>query len=465
MKKYLAALLIAALAFVAPAAAQTINNLGAGAAVLGTHLFPTYQGANPAKSVTAAQISAYVNSLFSGDCTVTGTGTISCTKTGGVALAPIATSGSAASLTTGTLPAARMPALTGDATSTAGTAALTLNTVNSNTGAFGGATTCVAVAVNAKGLVTAVSAVTCTPAIGSISGLGANIAAFLATPSCANFALAVTSETGTGSCVFATSPAFTGTPTAPTAAPGTNTTQLATTAFVLANTGGGGSVSITATCGNVASPSPITGTGTLSSVMPVNPQTGTNYPIVSTDCGKLINLANAAAQVPTLPTAASVGAGWYVQACNQGAGAQTITPTTSTIGGASTYVLPAGSVAAGKCAGIVSDGTNYQVIPSFTTGGGSTSTIASGTATIPNTAIASGACGTVITVTASGVATTDVVAAGFAADPTSTTGFLPTAMLTIVPFAASGSVGFRPCNLTSASITPTLTVLNWRVTR
>lgn len=33
------------------------------------------------------------------------------------------------------------------------------------------------------------------------------------------------------------SPALTGTPTAPTATPGTNTTQIATTAFVLANTG------------------------------------------------------------------------------------------------------------------------------------------------------------------------------------------------------------------------------------
>lgn len=37
------------------------------------------------------------------------------------------------------------------------------------------------------------------------------------------------------------SPAFTGVPTAPTAPNGTNTTQLATTAFVLANGGGGGS--------------------------------------------------------------------------------------------------------------------------------------------------------------------------------------------------------------------------------
>ena len=37
---------------------------------------------------------------------------------------------------------------------------------------------------------------------------------------------------GTGSMVLANSPALTGTPTAPTAAPGTNTTQIATTAFV-----------------------------------------------------------------------------------------------------------------------------------------------------------------------------------------------------------------------------------------
>lgn len=38
---------------------------------------------------------------------------------------------------------------------------------------------------------------------------------------------------------FLDSPAFTGTPTAPTATPGTNTTQIATTAFVAAATGGG----------------------------------------------------------------------------------------------------------------------------------------------------------------------------------------------------------------------------------
>ena len=41
--------------------------------------------------------------------------------------------------------------------------------------------------------------------------------------------------TGTGSVVKADSPAFTGTPTAPTAGTGTNTTQVATTAFVTTN--------------------------------------------------------------------------------------------------------------------------------------------------------------------------------------------------------------------------------------
>ena len=58
MKKLLSALLVS-LALVAPAAAQTINNLGAGAAVSGTDMLPAYQGANPAKRVTVDQIKTY----------------------------------------------------------------------------------------------------------------------------------------------------------------------------------------------------------------------------------------------------------------------------------------------------------------------------------------------------------------------------------------------------------------------
>lgn len=65
------------------------------------------------------------------------------------------------------------------------------------------------------------------PVATGISGLGAGVATFLATPSSANLATALTDETGTGSSVFATSPTLVtpilGTPTSGTL---TNTTGL-----------------------------------------------------------------------------------------------------------------------------------------------------------------------------------------------------------------------------------------------
>jgi len=66
---------------------------------------------------------------------------------------------------------------TGDAT---GATALTLATVNSNVGSYGSATAAPAITVNAKGLVTAVTTNTITPAVGSITGLGTGIATALA---------------------------------------------------------------------------------------------------------------------------------------------------------------------------------------------------------------------------------------------------------------------------------------------
>lgn len=97
--------------------------------------------------------------------------------------------------------------LTGDATASGpGSVAITLATVNSNVGSFGSATQAVVFTVNAKGLVTAASATTITPAIGSVTGLGTGVATFLTTPSSANLAAALTDKTGTGIAVFATSP-------------------------------------------------------------------------------------------------------------------------------------------------------------------------------------------------------------------------------------------------------------------
>jgi hypothetical protein len=92
-------------------------------------------------------------------------------------------------------------------------------------------------------------------------------------------------------------------------------------------------------------------------------QTGSNYPFVAGDRGKVVYLNNASAQVPTIPQAGTAGfeTGWYVQVCNVGAGTQTITPATSTIGGAASYPLPSGTAAAPKCVVVISDGTNYRI--------------------------------------------------------------------------------------------------------
>lgn len=70
-----------------------------------------------------------------------------------------------------------------------------------------------------------------------LTALGAGIVTWLATPSSANLAAAVTDETGTGSLVFADSPALAGTPTSASAAVDTNTNQIATTAFVVGQAG------------------------------------------------------------------------------------------------------------------------------------------------------------------------------------------------------------------------------------
>ncbi len=95
----------------------------------------------------------------------------------------------------------------------------------------------------------------------------------------------------------------------------------------------------------------------------VNTQTGTTYSYLGPDRYGLVTHSNAGAIAATLPQAGSSfpnGAYMYVQ--NTGAGALTITPTTSTIDGAASLVLTTGQGAV-----IVSNGTNYNTMR----GGGS----------------------------------------------------------------------------------------------
>lgn len=95
----------------------------------------------------------------------------------------------------------------------------------------------------------------------------------------------------------------------------------------------------------------------------INLQTGANYAITCADSLKLVQLSNAAAQTPTMPNATTCGAGVVWQIVNIGAGAQTITPSTSTISyyNGLTYVSGAASIVltTGKAVSVFTDGTNY----------------------------------------------------------------------------------------------------------
>ncbi len=93
--------------------------------------------------------------------------------------------------------------------------------------------------------------------------------------------------------------------------------------------------------------------------------------------------------------------------------------------------------------------------------------VSSGTATLGTSAIGSGACASVVTVAASGVATTDAIVFTPNADITAVTGYAPvtTGGLAIYPYPTANNVNFKVCNPTSSSITPGAVTLNWRVAR
>jgi len=126
---------------------------------------------------------------------------------------------------------------TGTLATLAGTETLTNKTINLTNNTLTATSAQIAAAVTDEtgsgSLVFATSPTLVTPILGTptsgtltnctglpistgVSGLGTGIATFLATPSSANLASAVTDETGTGNLVFSASPTFTGTLTAAT---------------------------------------------------------------------------------------------------------------------------------------------------------------------------------------------------------------------------------------------------------
>jgi hypothetical protein len=134
-------------------------------------------------------------------------------------------------------------------------------------------------------------------------------------------------------------------------------------------TGGGGSGTVSS--GTIGQPAIYTGTTTVGSG-PINLGTmttgspaavldsqtsGSPYSVITGDWGGLLNITSASAYAVTLPQAGTTGfaSGWNTTILNLGAGLVTVTPTTSTINGQSSFILQ-------KWDSIIplSDGVNYR---------------------------------------------------------------------------------------------------------
>lgn len=119
--------------------------------------------------------------------------------------------------------------------------------------------------------------------------------------------------------------------------------------------------------------------------------------------------------------------------------------------------IPAADIASGQLGSGVQNSSSLNL----------TGTVASGTATLGTSSITSGTCASTVTVTASGVATTDVIQYTPSTNPQSSTGYAASASgsLYIWAYPTSGNVNFEVCNNTSSGITPGALTLNWRVVR
>lgn len=386
------------------------------------------------------------------------------------------------SFTTGTLACAELPAFTGDVTNT--NCAMVVGQINgsvvpTSASVLGSNASRQLVAATTTGsgttVVLATSPALTTPNIGAATGTSLSLSGQLtSTVTTGTAPLVVASTTQVANLNAASVGGFTLPCTVPTLVNGDFLTNNGTTcswaaasAVTLQTNGTNNTSQTTLNLQNgqgVVITNPSGGNATIATTVPQRTVT-TSPTIASTDMGGAIFMNVTGGGTLTVPAISStvLASGMSVGIVNYSASTAAVstTPTINSGGGCVT----ATGIPSGDTWQLISNGTTLDCIQTVSA---ATRTIASGTATLGTSAVSSGACATVVTVSAPGVATTDVVKAGFNGDPTAVTGYgvsATGAVLTIYPYPTAGNVSFKVCNSSSASITPGAMTLNWSVTR